>query len=140
MHVLGICGSLRRGSYNRMLLLAAARYLPRGCDLELLEGLDEIPPYNEDRDIAPAPACVRRLRNAIEEAHALLIATPEYNASPPGCSQERARLGVAPVSAELPPGETSRGRRRQHRRLRRRLGAGRAAQGAEGGRRDGDPE
>jgi len=84
MHVLGICGSLRRGSYNRMLLLAAARCLPRGWDFELLEGLDQIPPYNEDRDIVPAPATVSRLRNAIAAADALLIATPEYNASPPG--------------------------------------------------------
>jgi chromate reductase, NAD(P)H dehydrogenase (quinone) len=82
MRVLGISGSLRRGSYNTRLLRTAADALPPGAELELYTDLDEIPPYNEDTD--PVPASVERLRDAIRSADALLIATPEYNGSIPG--------------------------------------------------------
>lgn len=81
MVVLGLCGSLRRGSYNRRLLEAAAAELPPGVTLEVFEGLAEVPPYNDD-DVAPD--VVRALRAAITEAGAVLVATPEYNASVPG--------------------------------------------------------
>lgn len=81
MVVLGLCGSLRRGSYNRRLLEAAAAELPPGVALEMFEGLAGVPPYNED-DAAPDP--VRVLRDTITSADAVLVATPEYNASLPG--------------------------------------------------------
>lgn len=81
MVVLGLCGSLRRGSYNRRLLGAAAAELPPGVTLEVFEGLAEVPPYNEDQ---VAPDAVRALRAAITAADAVLVATPEYNASVPG--------------------------------------------------------
>ena len=84
MIVLGISGSLRGDSHNTRLLRAAARELPDGAELRLLEGLREVPPYDEDDDREPAPAAVRRLREAIAGADALLIATPEYNSSIPG--------------------------------------------------------
>ena len=83
MVVLGLCGSLRRGSYNRRLLEAAG--LPRGVTLEVYEGLADVPPYNEDNDEDSAtPEAVRALRDVITAADAVLIATPEYNASAPG--------------------------------------------------------
>ena len=47
-------------------------------------GLESLPPYNEDRDTDLPPAEVRRLRSAISDADALLIATPEYNTTMPG--------------------------------------------------------
>jgi chromate reductase len=82
MRVLGISGSLRQGSYNTRLLGAAAAELAPEAEFELFAGLEEIPPYNED--IVPVPAAVERLRKAIGSADAILISTPEYNASIPG--------------------------------------------------------
>src|SRR6266542_4960612 len=84
MRVLGISGSLRRDSYNTKLLRAAEELLPEGVALELYEELEEVPPYNEDRDTDEAPLAVARLREAIAEADAVLFATPEYNGSVPG--------------------------------------------------------
>ena len=84
MRILGISGSLRAGSYNTNLLRAAAEAAPAGVELVLWEGLREIPPYDSDLDVEPAPEPVRRLREAIAGADALLFATPEYNASVPG--------------------------------------------------------
>jgi chromate reductase, NAD(P)H dehydrogenase (quinone) len=84
MRVLGISGSLRRDSHNLALLRAAADALPPGAELEIFAGLGEIPPYNEDDDVSPAPEAVARLREAIAGADAVLIATPEYNHSLPG--------------------------------------------------------
>jgi chromate reductase, NAD(P)H dehydrogenase (quinone) len=83
--ILAISGSLRRDSYNTKLLRAAEELLPAGVEVELLSGGQGIPPYNEDDDVDPAPPAVAYLRHAIAEADAILIATPEYNASIPGC-------------------------------------------------------
>jgi chromate reductase, NAD(P)H dehydrogenase (quinone) len=84
MRVLGISGSLRRDSYNSGLLRAAADVLPSGAELEVFDGLKAIPPYDADDDVEPAPAAVAALRDAIADADAVLVATPEYNASIPG--------------------------------------------------------
>jgi chromate reductase, NAD(P)H dehydrogenase (quinone) len=84
VRVLGISGSLRRDSHNTRLLRAAAETLPPGVELVLFDGLADLPPYNEDWDGEPCAEPVDRLRRAIAEADALLIATPEYNASVPG--------------------------------------------------------
>jgi chromate reductase len=84
MHVLAFSGSLRRDSYNTKLLRAAARLLPDGAELELWDRLREVPPYDEDDDVEPAPAAVAALRAAIAGADAILVATPEYNSSIPG--------------------------------------------------------
>jgi chromate reductase, NAD(P)H dehydrogenase (quinone) len=84
MRVLGISGSLRRDSHNTKLLRAASDLLPPSAQLEIFDGLADVPPYNEDEDVDPAPPAVQRLREAIAGADAVLIATPEYNASIPG--------------------------------------------------------
>ncbi len=84
MNILAIAGSLRRDSYNRMLLSAVGELLPADVELELFEELKAVPPYDEDDDVEPAPAAVGRLRAAIAEADTLLFATPEYNSSIPG--------------------------------------------------------
>jgi chromate reductase len=84
MRILGISGSFRRDSHNTRLLRAAADLLPPGAELELFDDLASLPPFCEDADVDPAPAAVERLREQIESADALLIATPEYNASIPG--------------------------------------------------------
>jgi chromate reductase, NAD(P)H dehydrogenase (quinone) len=84
MRILGISGSLRRDSYNSMLLRAAAELLPEGAELEIYDGLKAVPPYDADDDGDFAPPAVQALREAVAEADAVLIATPEYNASVPG--------------------------------------------------------
>jgi chromate reductase, NAD(P)H dehydrogenase (quinone) len=84
MRILGISGSLRLDSHNSRLLRAAAKRLPPGAELEVYGELASIPPYNEDAEIGPPHPAVERLRARIEGADALLIATPEYNASVPG--------------------------------------------------------
>ena len=83
MRILGIAGSLRRGSHNRRLLRAAGAALPPGADLVEWEGLAGLPAFDEDLEADP-PQAVLELFDAIEDADALLIATPEYNASLPG--------------------------------------------------------
>ncbi|HET7053183.1 MAG TPA: NADPH-dependent FMN reductase [Solirubrobacterales bacterium] len=84
MRVLGISGSLRASSHNSALLRAAAERLPAGAELVPYEGLAEIPPYDEDVELDGVPQPVRELRQAVREADAVLIATPEYNHSIPG--------------------------------------------------------
>jgi chromate reductase len=84
VRVLGISGSLRRDSLNTALLRAAVRRLPAGTELEVFERLSEVPPYDEDVDVEPAPAAVAALREAVRHADAVLVSTPEYNGSVPG--------------------------------------------------------
>lgn len=84
MRVLGISGSIRQDSHNRKLIRTAAAALPSGVELELWDRLAELPHFDEDLDVEPAPASVRQLRDAIADADAVLIATPEYNAGMPG--------------------------------------------------------
>ena len=84
MRVLGISGSLRRDSYTSALLRAAAERLPAGVELVEYEGLREIPPYDADLENEATPAVVEELRQALRDADAVLVATPEYNHSLPG--------------------------------------------------------
>jgi chromate reductase len=84
VRLLGISGSLRRGSHNTRLLRAAADLLPPGVELELYDGLRQLPPYDADADLQPVSPPVARLRDAISAADGVLIATPEYNGSVPG--------------------------------------------------------
>jgi chromate reductase len=84
MRILAISGSLRRDSHNTQLLRAAGELLGPDDTLELWEGLREVPPFDQDDDVEPAPAAVADLRAAVASADAVLIATPEYNHSVPG--------------------------------------------------------
>ena len=84
MKVLGVSGSLRADSHNTLLLRGAAELLPAGVELELWHGLRDVPPYDEDSDVEPAPRAVAALRAALAGADAVLFATPEYNSSVPG--------------------------------------------------------
>jgi chromate reductase len=83
MRILGIAGSVRRGSHNRRLLRAAGALLPPGVDFVEWEGLAGLPIFDEDLEDAP-PAAVQDFLDAVEESDGLLISTPEYNASVPG--------------------------------------------------------
>ena len=81
--VLGICGSLRRGSYNAALLRAAQRLMPAEATLEIAS-LRGIPLYDGDVEAQGIPAAVTQLKEAIVAADGVLLATPEYNNSIPG--------------------------------------------------------
>jgi chromate reductase len=84
MRVLCISGSLRRDSLNSALLRAAAERLPAGAELVEFDRLREVPPYDEDVETDGTPTVVEELRDAVRNADAVLIATPEYNSSIPG--------------------------------------------------------
>ena len=83
MRVLGVSGSLRQASHNRKLLRAAAALLPPEAEFVEYERLKAIAPFDEDDESAPGEA-VADWREAIEQADAILFATPEYNSSIPG--------------------------------------------------------
>jgi chromate reductase, NAD(P)H dehydrogenase (quinone) len=84
VRVLAISGSLRSGSHNTALLRAAAELVAPADELVLWNGLRDVPPYDEDVDVEPAPRAVAALRDAVAAADAVLFATPEYNHSLPG--------------------------------------------------------
>lgn len=83
LHVVGIAGSLRHGSYNRGLIRAAVDLVPAGVRLTMHE-LGDLPMFNADVEAQGDPDPVRRLKETIGAADALLIATPEYNRCVPG--------------------------------------------------------
>lgn len=78
IHVLGIAGSLRAGSYNRALLSAARALAPAGMEIDPYD-LRGIPLYDSDVEALGDPPAVAAFKNAIHAADALLLATPEYN-------------------------------------------------------------
>ena len=80
--ILGIAGSLRRGSYNRAALRSAQKLVPKDAVLEIFE-LDEIPSFNQDLEKQP-PESVINLKEKVRSADAILFVTPEYNYSIPG--------------------------------------------------------
>jgi len=82
--IVGIAGSLRRASFNAGLLRAAARCLPDGASLDIAS-IRDVPLYDGDEEAANGiPGAVAVLKEAVAQADALLIATPEYNNSIPG--------------------------------------------------------
>lgn len=86
IHFAGISGSLRKGSFNTMLLNAAMQLLPDDVTMEIAS-IADIPNYNADLDIPAAlqrPALVQRFRDALAKAQGIVIASPEYNYSIPG--------------------------------------------------------
>jgi chromate reductase len=80
--ILGIAGSLRKGSYNRAALRAAKQLAPENSAIEVFE-LNDIPPYNSDNE-NPQPKIILEFKNKIRSADAILFVTPEYNYSIPG--------------------------------------------------------
>jgi chromate reductase len=81
VHVLAICGSLRKASFNRMAMQVAIAAAPPGMTVE--EGtISGVPLYNEDVRDEPAP--VTKLKEQVKAADALLLVTPEYNYGIPG--------------------------------------------------------
>lgn len=82
MNIIAISGSLRKGSYNTMLVKALAKLAPEGMHIELVE-IGNLQLYNQDNEAA-FPAAAQELKDKIEKADGVIIATPEYNRSVPG--------------------------------------------------------
>jgi chromate reductase, NAD(P)H dehydrogenase (quinone) len=81
--VLGICGSLRKGSFNHAALNTAIELKPAGMTVTVAD-ISQIPLYNEDVRAQGFPPPVETLRQQIKAADALLFACPEYNYSMSG--------------------------------------------------------
>lgn len=84
MHILGIVGSLRQGSINARLMEAAQLVVPVGVTFEVSDALRALPLFDQDLEGARVPSAVEAFRHEVEEADAVVIATPEYNSSVPG--------------------------------------------------------
>lgn len=83
MKVLGVSGSLRKGSFNTALLRAAIELAPKEMEITIAE-IGDLPLYDEDVRAKGFPGSVQRLRDQIAAADSLLFVTPEYNFSLPG--------------------------------------------------------
>ena len=95
LKVLGVSGSLRKGSYNTAALRAAQELAPEGMAIETFD-LSSVPPYNEDVRAAGYPPAVQQFRDRIAAADALLLVTPEYNYSMSGVLKNAIDWGSRP--------------------------------------------
>lgn len=86
INVLGFAGSLREGSFNKMLINNAKELAPGHMKIEIFD-LAGIPLYNYDVEQQSDPERVREFKQAIREADGVLIATPEYNHGVPGVTK-----------------------------------------------------
>jgi NAD(P)H-dependent FMN reductase len=84
MRILAICGSLQENSSNLNLLRRAIASAPSGVEIELYDGLRDLPHFNPDLERAGSPRAVAELRRAVAGSDGLLIAMPEYGHSLPG--------------------------------------------------------
>lgn len=83
--IVSICGSLRKGSYNRMVMTALAGLAPAGMSIKEAPPFTEFPLYNADiQNSTGFPAAVNLLADAIRAADGVIFCTPEYNFSVPG--------------------------------------------------------
>jgi chromate reductase len=82
LNILAFAGSLRKDSYNKMLLRVAVDLAPKDATIKVFD-LEEIPPFNQDFEQSP-PERVKDFKAKIKAADAILIVTPEYNYSVPG--------------------------------------------------------
>ena len=80
LKILGICGSLRKASFNMAALRACRELMPAGMALEIAE-IGDIPMFNQDVFDAGLPEPAKRFRAEVAAADGVLIASPEYNFS-----------------------------------------------------------
>src|SRR5580692_5148403 len=105
VRILGIAGSLRRGSYNQAALRAAKLLVPENSEIDLFQ-LDDIPMFDEDDEKRP-PSSVLELKNRIRRADALLIVTPGYNYSIPGVLKNAIDWACRPYGDSALSGKTA---------------------------------
>jgi chromate reductase len=104
VRILGIAGSLRRGSYNRGLIRAAVELAPEGATFETFD-VRSLPHYDADLEALLEPAPVAALKDAIRNADAIVIATPEYNHGVPGPLKNAIDWASRPAAASVLAGK-----------------------------------
>ena len=80
LKILGVCGSLRKASYNMAALRACNELMPAGMSMKIAQ-IGDIPLFNQDVFDAGLPESAKRFRAEVAEADGVLIASPEYNFS-----------------------------------------------------------
>jgi chromate reductase, NAD(P)H dehydrogenase (quinone) len=98
VHILAVSGSLRSDSNSSALLRALREEAPAGVEIEIWQGLKEIPPYDADDDVSPGPATVEAFRELVREVDGVFFATPEYNSSVPGALKNALDWASRPVA------------------------------------------
>ncbi len=116
--IVGICGSLQAGSSNLALLHDAAALMPIHVDFTFFEGLGDIPHFNPDHEATGAPGQVIQLREMLQAADGVIIASPEYGFSLPGSLKNAidwiigtGELAGMPVAVTASVASAGRGRR-----------------------------
>lgn len=94
--IFGFAGSLRKGSYNKMLLKAARELSPENVNIEVFD-LEGIPLFNQDLENGPNDK-LKIFKGKIKAADGLLIAVPEYNYSVPGVLKNAIDAASRPYS------------------------------------------
>jgi chromate reductase len=85
LNVITICGSLRKGSYNRMVMNLLPGWAPANLKISEAPPFSEFPLYNADvQNSSGFPAPVHTLADAIRAADGVIFVSPEYNYSIPG--------------------------------------------------------
>ena len=83
MKIIAILGSLRKASFNRMLLNAAIELTPADMTIEIAD-ITKFPLYNQDVENVGVPDAVKKLQEQIRSADGVLFVSPEYNYSMSG--------------------------------------------------------
>eukprot|EP00455_Lapot_gusevi_P009544 TRINITY_DN1427_c0_g3_i1.p1 TRINITY_DN1427_c0_g3~~TRINITY_DN1427_c0_g3_i1.p1 ORF type:complete len:189 (-),score=64.87 TRINITY_DN1427_c0_g3_i1:71-637(-) len=96
IRVLGICGSLRKQSFNKQLLNYAQKLMPQGSQLVIFEDVHKLPLYNQDTEKESHPT-VSELKRMILEADCILFASPEHNACVTAALKNVIDIGSRPM-------------------------------------------
>jgi len=102
--LMGIAGSLRKGSYNKKLLNIALKNLPKGMSMDIFD-ISGIPLYNADVEAEDIPESVKLLKGSIAMCDGLLISTPEYNRSIAGVMKNVIDWASTPPKTSPLPGK-----------------------------------
>lgn len=97
LRILGIAGALRRASFNRGLIRTAQELAPAGVEFAIAE-IGDLPHYDGDVEAVGLPDTVQRFKAQLRQANAILIATPEYNASISGVLKNAIDWGSRPYT------------------------------------------
>jgi len=102
--ILGISGSLRKGSYNTAALRAAAHLLPANATLSIYD-ISALPFFNQDFESEP-PEEVKLFKQTVAQADAILFSTPEYNYGVPGVLKNAVDVASRPFGQNAWVGKT----------------------------------